>query len=77
MKSKYDLARPSVYYEKWEEYYGRSFGSKALKRACWRKLLSYMRDGMEIYSNPEVFATLEAIAREKVNDPRSKFYITG
>ena len=50
-------------------------GSEALFNACWRQLKK------EVYTSSmpadEVAAWLEAFAAERVNNPRSKFYIYG
>ncbi len=50
-------------------------GSRALFEACWRQMKRDVYTG----SMPEdvVAAWLEAFAAERVNNPRSKFYIYG
>ena len=58
-----------------EQYWQDFEGSRALFEACWRQLRK------EVYTESmradEVAAWLEAFAAERVNNPRSKFYIYG
>jgi len=59
-----------------KEQFRREFdGSEELFNTCWRQLKR------EVYTSSmhadEVSAWLEAFAAERVNNPRSKFYIYG
>lgn len=53
-------------------------GSNNLFDVCWKDMLSLIRDGMEEpESEEETMRVLDDIASQKVNSPRSKFYIYG
>lgn len=58
-----------------DQYWQDFDGSRELFNACWRQLKK------EVYTESmradEVSAWLEAFAAERVNNPRSKFYIYG
>lgn len=46
--------------------------------ACWYQYMTYLNGGTDDPSNlDDVMGWLESIASEKVNNPRSKFYIYG
>jgi len=53
-------------------------GSNSLFSACWRQYLGYLHGATD---NPEsqddIDSWLDSIASEKVNNPRSTFYIYG
>ena len=50
-------------------------GSEALFNACWRQLKKEVYTGS--MPEDEVSAWLEAFAAERVNNPKSRFYIYG
>lgn len=53
-------------------------GGAALFASCWRTYLGYLRGAIDYPSSQsDVDGWLEQIASEKVNNPRSKFYIYG
>ncbi len=57
------------------DYWEQFNGSRELFNACWRQL---KRDVYtESMPADEISAWLEALAAERVNNPRSKFYIYG
>ncbi len=57
-------------------YYRPKFrGSLALKRACWRQYLNGAID--DPTCDQDVMDWLENIASERVNNPKSRFYIYG
>ncbi len=59
-----------------KEQFRREFdGSEALFNACWRQLRRDVYTGS--MPEDEIAAWLEAFAAERVNNPRSKFYIYG
>lgn len=77
-KPQYRLDKSSYYFDKYKEYYGHDFGSRALKRACWRKYLSFLRSSIDYpRDDMEVCGWLDSIASEKVNNPKDKFYMKG
>lgn len=53
-------------------------GSDRLFAACWRQYLTYLAESID---NPtcqsDIDGWLESIASEKVNNPRSVFYLYG
>lgn len=53
-------------------------GSSNLFEACWQLYRKYLRGAIDNPSNQaDVDSWLEQIASEKVNNPRSSFYIYG
>lgn len=54
-------------------------GSNSLFNACWNQLNSWIRCGaVDMHeSHDSTMEFLDAIAAEKVNNPKSKFYIYG
>jgi hypothetical protein len=58
--------------------YKKFSGSDALFNACWRQYRSYVNGAIDDPANIlEVSDWLDNIAAEKVNNPKSKFYIYG
>jgi hypothetical protein len=74
----YKLQKQQYYWTYYYDKNGHKFGSDSLKRACWNQFVSWLRGAID---NPEtdaeVIEWLNAIASEKVNNPKSKFYIYG
>ena len=58
-----------------EQFWADFDGSRALFDACWRQMRREVYTGS--MPEDEVAAWLEAFASERVNNPRSKFYIYG
>lgn len=53
-------------------------GSDALFSACWRKYLGYLNGSIDDpKEQSDVDGWLNTIASEKVNDPKSRFFIHG
>jgi len=53
-------------------------GSNSLFNACWRVYLGYLKGAIDNPSDQsDVDSWLRAIAAEKVNNPKSSFYIYG
>lgn len=53
-------------------------GTRRLFLSCWRTYLAYLNGDIDEPSDQnEVDSWLESIASEKVNDPKSSFYIYG
>lgn len=53
-------------------------GSQALFNACWNQYLAWLRGAIDSPDDQgDVDNWLDQIASEKVNNPRSKFYIYG
>jgi hypothetical protein len=73
----YKLNKRDYYFKRYKCEYGHSFGSDAFRRACWRTYLGYLRGTDDPQSDSDVLGWLENIASEKVNNPKSKFYIYG
>ena len=61
-----------------KEYYKDFDGSPALFRACWNTYKGYLLGSIDSPKcDMDVTDWLETIASEKVNNPRSVFYIYG
>lgn len=57
---------------------GKFDGSNALFEACWRRYSKYRGDfDIDTTDVDEVLEILETIAAEKVNNPKSRYYIYG
>lgn len=67
----YDVVTP--------DYYRRQFdGSRCLFNACWEQYREWLRDAIDGPTcDADVMEWLEQSANEKVNNPRSRFYIYG
>lgn len=67
----YQLKKKSEYRSKFE-------GSDRLFSACWSQYLRYLLSAIDHpLTDEDVTGWLDSIAAEKVNNPRSSFYITG
>lgn len=67
----YRLQRPGYYRTLFD-------GSDRLFAACWRQYREYLNGGIDDPScDADVIDWLDALASEKVNNPRSTFYIYG
>lgn len=68
---KYVLQAPRLYRSMF-------YGSTRLFNACWRQYREYLNGSIdEPTSDADVVGWLEQIAADKVNDPKSRFYIYG
>jgi len=68
---KYQLKKKS-------EYRKLSDDSERLFTSCWRKYTYYLKGSIDDpKSDSDVLNWLNSIASEKVNNSRSRFYITG
>ncbi len=52
-------------------------GSPDLFNACWRELCRTIQHGTDLDTQDDVDQWLEQLAAERVNNPRSRFYIYG
>jgi hypothetical protein len=74
----YKLQKAQYYWKYYYDKHGRKFGGDSLKRACWRQYVAWLRGAIDDPDDDEnVIGWLESIAYEKVNNPKSKFYIYG
>jgi hypothetical protein len=71
--NKYTLETREYYWRKCE-----AFTSWRLFLACWRQYRTWLRGAIDDpQSDDDVLGWLDSIAAERVNNPRSSFYITG
>ncbi len=52
-------------------------GSDDLFKACWHVLYRVIQHGTELDTQDDVDEWLDQLASERVNNPRSRFYIYG
>lgn len=73
----YTLKKSSYYYDLCQKTPATAM-RRRLFSACWRQYCAYLRSAIDNpHSDSDVLDWLDSIASEKVNNPKSKFYIYG